>query len=429
MPRTLGDWLQRIEGMHPAQIALGLDRVATVAGRMRLGDVAARVITVGGTNGKGSCIAAIERLLLAQGACVGAYTSPHLLRYNERVRVGGREAGDQELCEAFAVVEIAREDIPLTFFEFGTLAALEVFRRRDCHWQLLEVGLGGRLDAVNIIDADIAVITSIAIDHTDWLGADRNAIALEKAGIMRLGRPVVCGDREPPRSLRDSARVLEATWYGIGEEFDVRLQPDGWHWTGTLGDGTKVSRASSVPPALLGDNVACALQALALADALPDDALLRETLPGLGLAGRQQCRRFGTAQCVLDVAHNPAGIASLVRRLQAEPVAGRTYVLFAAMRDKDASAMLATLSPLVDDWTFAALSEARAATPAQLTAALAALGRDGPATAAASIAAALERLRGVLSPRDRLVVCGSFHLVGPALEWLDVHEDRREELQ
>ncbi|MCG3170180.1 MAG: Dihydrofolate synthase/folylpolyglutamate synthase [Pseudomonadales bacterium] len=427
MPRTLSDWLTAIEGAHPAGIALGLERVGAVARRMGLASTAARVITVGGTNGKGSCVAVLEGLLLAAGARVGAYTSPHLVRYNERVRVQGEEASDEALCAAFAAIETARGTTALTFFEFGTLAALEVFRHAGCGWLLLEVGLGGRLDAVNLIDPDVAVVTSIAIDHTDWLGADRGSIAREKAGIFRHARPAVCGDRDPPAALRASARALDAPWYGIGTEFDAAVQAGDWCWHGRAADGTRLERAIRGTPALLGENVACALQALALLDALPPNEVLQRVLPGLALAGRLQRRRLGAGECVLDVAHNPAGIACLARRLAAEPVRGHTRILFAAMRDKDVGAMLAVLAPLADAWTFATLAQARALPAQEAAAALGDACGGRPLGFAPGVAAALAEAERELAPGDRLVVCGSFHTVGPALEWLDARQARRGE--
>lgn len=420
--QSLTGWLARIERAHPANIALGLERVAAVARRMGLEHGKVTVITVGGTNGKGSCVAVLERLLLARGARVGAYTSPHLVRYNERVRVDGREVSDQALCAAFGAVEAARGATPLTFFEFGTLAALEIFQRERCEWLLLEVGLGGRLDAVNIVDPDVAVVTSIAVDHTDWLGADRRSIALEKAGIFRAARPVVCGDRDPPSTLRASASVLGASWYALGVDFDAREQDGCWRWQGCTADGTRMQRDVTPPPALLGDNVACALQALALVDALPDAALVQASLPQITLAGRLQRRRLGNGECVLDVAHNPAGVACLVRWLTDVPVHGITRILFGAMRDKDAAAMLATLAPLADAWIFPALPEPRALTAAEALAALGAAQRNTPVECVPGIADALVRAERTMAPGDRLVVCGSFHVVGPALEWLDAHE-------
>lgn len=422
MRLSLAGWLAQMQRKHPTTIALGLERVLTVARRMGLDRTSATVITVGGTNGKGSCIAVMERILLEGGARVGCYSSPHLVRYNERVRIRGQEARDEELCSSFTAVEEARAEVPLTFFEFGTLAALELFRRADCDWLLLEVGLGGRLDAVNIIDADVAVVTSIAIDHTDWLGRDRRSIGLEKAGIFRHGHPAICGDRDPPMALRAVADVLAAPWHGIGETFDQMECGQGWHWRGCLADGTVLHHQLERRPTLHADDVACALQALALTGALPARELLQRVLPRITLPGRMQKRPLGAAECLLDVAHNPAGIACLAEHLRAEPVPGRTWVLFGAMRDKDADGMLRELLPLADRWIIATLAEERAAPPDAVRAALHGICEDASVETAASVAAGMEAAAAAMNAGDRLVVCGSFHVVGPALEWLDAQE-------
>ena len=228
--QTLDQWLAWQETAHRTAIDLGLERVGEVARRLGLTRPAAPVITIAGTNGKGSCVAYFEAIHQAAGRRVGAYTSPHLLRYNERVRVAGLPVTDEALCEAFARIDTARGDISLSYFEFGTLAALEVFRQQTVDVILLEVGLGGRLDAVNILDADLALITSIGLDHVEWLGEDRESIGREKAGIMRAGRPVVCGDREPPGAILAHAASVGATLYRIGEEFDVELGEGDWSW-------------------------------------------------------------------------------------------------------------------------------------------------------------------------------------------------------
>lgn len=428
MERSLVDWLARIEGTHPATIALGLERILVVARRMGLERSDATVLTVGGTNGKGSCIAVMERLLIDAGASVGCYTSPHLVRYNERVRVQGTEATDDGLCEVFAAVEAARADVPLTFFEFGTLAALETFRRAGCDWLLLEVGLGGRLDAVNLIDPDIAVVTSIAIDHVDWLGRDRQSIAYEKAGIFRHARPVVCGDRDPPPALRATADVLAAPWYGIGEAFDGIMQGQGWRWHGRLANGAMLQHDFDRPPLLHAGDVACALQALALAGALPDGAALARVVPRTDLHGRLQKRRLGAGECLLDVAHNPAGIACLAERLRSEPARGSTQALFAAMHDKDVEGMLALLAPVVDSWIFTTLPEARALSAEDARAKLGDVRSGVTVALAPSVSNALEAAARTRVSDDRLVVCGSFHVVGPAIEWLDTQDAEGGEL-
>jgi len=419
-PRSLADWLQCIESRHPAEIALGLERVRAVALRMGLTRPGARAITVGGTNGKGSCVAVTEALLLAAGERVGAYTSPHLRRYNERVRVQGREASEEALCAAFAAVEAARADVPLTYFEFGTLAALEIFREARVDWLVLEVGLGGRLDAVNLIDADVAVVTSVQIDHTEWLGSDRESIGREKAGIFRSARPAVCGDRVPPGSLRTAARTLGAPWFAVGEAFDCQRTADGaWYWRGTDAQGRVVDPGPLVLPQLLEDNVACALQALVLAGQRLDSSLLRRELPRIALPGRYQRRRLAASDCVLDVAHNAAGVQCLAARLAAEPVRGRTLVLFAAMADKELDAMVSALAPLADGWLLCDLPAVRAARATEVAGLLERCAPGACVECAGGVSAAMARAAALLRESDRLVVCGSFHTVGPALDWLD----------
>lgn len=223
MSRSLAGWLSALESAHPVQIDMGLERVRVVARRLELDRADCPVITVAGTNGKGSCVATAERLLLASGKRTGVYTSPHLRRYNERVRLDGNEVSDGALCRAFEAVEEARRGTSLTYFEHGTLAALHVFREARPDRLVLEVGLGGRLDAVNIVDPTVAVVTSIGLDHQDWLGPDRESIAGEKAGIFRLGAPAVIGDRDPPEALAKACRAVGARWYAIGDHFDECL--------------------------------------------------------------------------------------------------------------------------------------------------------------------------------------------------------------
>ncbi len=419
-PATLGDWLTLIERAHPAEIELGLERTARVAARMGIGTTGATVITVGGTNGKGSCVAVMERLLLIAGKRVGAYTSPHLRRYNERVRVQGQAVDDVTLCAAFAAIEHARGEIPLTYFEFGTLAALEIFRQAAPDFLLLEVGLGGRLDAVNIIDADVAVISSIQIDHTEWLGKDRETIAGEKAGIFRVHRPVVCADRDPPQALRRVARTLEAPWFGIGAQFDSGRRAGGeWYWRGTDCAGRVLEFGGLPPPQLLDSNVAAALQAMLLCGIDLDRAMLERELPSIVAPGRFQKRRVRGIECVLDVAHNPAATDVLAARLAKQTEFRRTAMVFAAMRDKDIGAMLAPLAGCATAWFLPQLDAARAAAASAVAQRLEALAGTVSVQCCEDVGAAMHDALAMLQRGDRLVVCGSFHTVGPALEWLD----------
>ena len=418
---SLADWLSKLEAAHPARIELGLERVLQVASRLGLDRAACPVITVAGTNGKGSCIATLEALLLASGQRTGVYTSPHLRRYNERVRIDGREVDDALLCAAFDAVEDAREGVSLTYFEHGTLAALEAFRRSAPDWLLLEVGLGGRLDAVNILAPTVAVVTGIGLDHQDWLGPDRESIGREKAGIFRAGVPAVVGDRDPPQSLRDRAAAIGAPWYGIGEAFDEGQDGTGrWCWRGLDVAGVPIEHAGLPQPRLHGSNVACALQALALCKALPGREILVRELGDLAVEGRMQRFMRRGIECLLDVAHNPDGVRLLASRLAADPVPGRTAFVLGAMRDKDYAGMVAALAPAADAWFFSALPGDRAAS----TRDLAQLPRGtAPALCCVGIAEALDAAFAQLSAGDRLVVCGSFFAVGPALDWFDAHPE------
>jgi len=415
VPRSLSDWLDYVEKQHPSAIALGLERVAQVLSRLDAG-FDCPVITVGGTNGKGSTCAMLDAILRAAGYRTGLYTSPHLVRYNERVRVGGTEEGDEALAEAFAAVEAARGDTPLTYFEFGTLAAFWLFNKRKTEVAVLEVGLGGRLDAVNAVDADCAVLTSVAIDHVDYLGATREDIGREKAGIFRPGRPAVVADPDPPRS------VLEAKGEKLflGKDFGYEAQAGQWSYWGPGG-----KRGGLAHPALRGAvqlrNAAAALCALdALRERLP--VAMQEVRRGLAevtLPGRFEALP-GRPQVILDVAHNVEAAKTLARNLAAAGFAAETIAVCGMLRDKDVGGVLRELAPRVTRWHLASLSGPRAAAAADLAAQLAALDvakssihlHDSPARA---FAAARERA----SESDKIVVFGSFLTVGEVKAWLN----------
>jgi dihydrofolate synthase/folylpolyglutamate synthase len=421
IPLTLADWLARLEAAHPRQIDLGLERVRVVAERLDLARSSVPVYTVGGTNGKGSCVAVIDRLLGASGIRTGCYTSPHLRRYNERVRIAGVEADDEALCRAFAAVEAARGEVSLTYFEHGTLAALHLFREADVERLVLEVGLGGCLDAVNLLDADVAVVTSIGLDHQDWLGPDRESIGREKAGIFRAGRPAVVGDSDPPASLRHVAATVGAHWLGIGEAFSAQTLPDGrWAWSGRSPSGAALGVGPIPAPALMGSNVACALQALAIGGDIPAPSLVEALLPRIRVEGRMQGLRCQGIDCLLDVAHNPEGIAALRARLAADPPRGCERVVMGAMRDKDFAGMIAALAPHVAEWFLADLPLERAAAATELDAALPP-GAQGHCFE--DLSGALEAAISCASPGDRVLVCGSFHVVGPALSWFEARAE------
>ncbi len=418
---SLADWLGKLEAAHPSQIDLGLDRVLAVAKRLGLDRSACPVITVAGTNGKGSCVATLERLLLASGCSTGVYTSPHLRRYNERVRLDGTEVDDARLCAAIEAVDRAREGVSLTYFEHGTLAALQVFREAAPDWLLLEVGLGGRLDAVNIVAPTVAVVTSIGLDHQDWLGPDRESIGREKAGIFRAGIPAVVGDRDPPHSLHETAARLGSSWYAIGDAFDESTRASGdWSWRGCGRDGARVEYTRLPAPRLLGSNVACALQALSLCAALPGRDVLERVLPHIEIEGRMQSLQRGGVECLLDVAHNPDGMRVLVQRLLAAPPAGRSVVVMGAMKDKDCAGIIASLAAVADAWFFCDLPGDRAESAARLAGFVQGA---APATCHAGVSEALDAAFAAVVPGDRLLVCGSFHAVGPALDWFDEHPE------
>ncbi|BCX89955.1 dihydrofolate synthase/folylpolyglutamate synthase [Methylomarinovum tepidoasis] len=414
--RTLADWLTWQQSLHPRPIDLGLARVRRVFERLRPGYRPPLTITVGGTNGKGSCIALLDAVLRAQGLRVGAYTSPHLLRYNERIRIDGREAGDEDICEAFARIEAVRDGVSLSFFEFATLAALDLFARAGVDVQLLEVGLGGRLDAVNLIDADAVLVTSIDIDHKEWLGEDRDSIGREKAGILRAGRPAVVGDRDPPRSLVLRARELGARLHCLGQDFDHRRRADGWCWQGWDGE------LDGLPwPSLPGrqqlDNAAAVIAVLrCLASRLTvSTAALRRGLATVRLPGRYQLLP-GTPERLLDVAHNPQAAALLAEHLRRNWPGRRVLALFTAMADKDIEGMLTRMGGVVDVWALAPLvGNPRAASSERLLTAFERAGLPRPLHGFPTVAAALGALERMAAPEDLIVVFGSFFLVAELL--------------
>lgn len=410
---TLADWLAWQETLHPKAIDLGLERVREVAQRLELLAPRHSVITVAGTNGKGSSVALLEAILDQAGHRVGAYTSPHLWRYNERIRIDREPVADEVIVDAFARIDAARGDVSLSYFEFGTLAALDIFARAGLDVAVLEVGLGGRLDAVNILDADCALVTGIGIDHVEWLGTDREAIGREKAGIFRAGRPAICSDPTPPDSLRETARVVGAEWYGLGEQYGFRPAADRWSWWGPD------SGIDDLPlPALQGpyqlNNAAGVLMALrTLGDRLPVTlAALHAGLREARVAGRFTVLP-GPVERIFDVAHNPHAAVALAYALAARPCRGRTLAVCAMLADKDAAGVAAALAAQVDAWHLAGLGGERgqsAATLAQrmgLSPAQCVLHADPADAYAAACAAARDG--------DRVVVFGSFHTIAELL--------------
>jgi len=413
----LQQWLAHIERQHPKAIEMGLERVREVAARLGLARPAAQVVTVGGTNGKGSTVAFVEAIARAGGWKVGAYTSPHLLRYNERVRIDGADAGDAALAAAFAAVEAARGDTPLTYFEYGTLAALWLFQRAGLDLAVLEVGLGGRLDAVNLVDADVAVITTVDIDHTEWLGADRESIGREKAGIARPWRPLVLGEVDSPSSVLRHAYAIGANAIRLGSDFfHEPVDEAHWRWR-EVGTELLLPHPRLAAPAQRA-NAATAIAALrALPRPLPAHAFA-DGVAAAALPGRLQRFERDGIEIVVDVAHNPQAARELAAWLRARPAAGATVAVFAALADKDAAAMVAALDGAVARWHLAGLEAAGRGQAVDAFAARLAGTAAAAGTRDAGVAAALDRAIAACAPGDRVLVFGSFHTAAAALEAL-----------
>lgn len=417
--RDVAGWLAWQQVAHPVEVDPGLERVAEVWRRMQL-PLAATVLTVGGTNGKGSACAYLDSILRAAGYETGLFTSPHLARYNERIRVCGREIGDEALLAAFAGIDAARGDTSLTFFEWNTLAALFAFARARVDVAVLEVGMGGRLDAVNLLDADAAAVVSVGLDHREWLGSTIETIGFEKAGIFRAGRPAVFGGRHLPRSVASHAAAIGARLRRIGTDFDYVERADGWDYVG-FG-----SRRRELPlPALAGvsqlGNAAVALAVLESVEPallVPDEAV-RTGLGSVRLAGRFQVIP-GQPEWILDVAHNADAAASLAASLAARPHAGRTIAVCGILADKDVEAIVAAMAPQVRRWIAVGLDGPRALAPSELAHRIGQAGARS-VVAVPDVAAGLAQARIECGPGDRAVIFGSFLAVGPALAALGAH--------
>jgi len=410
---TLDGWLSHLEQAHVRGIDLGLDRIRPVAQALQADRFDCPVITVGGTNGKGSTVATLTEVYTRAGYRVATYTSPHLYVFNERVTLNGAPVADQVLVAAFGRVEAARRGtgVSLSYFEFTTLAALLIFREAIPDVVILEVGLGGRLDAVNLVDADVAVITSIGIDHTDWLGDTREAIAFEKAGIFRPGKVAICGDNDPPAVLQDRAAALNCVWVQKGRDFAFERQEGQWMWRG------RALRLEGLPlPQLALDNVATALAAIEMTGIAVPAAALREGIAEARVPGRMERRSLGGVEIVLDVAHNPHGAAFFMQQLP--PVAGHTRAVFAMLADKDTASTLDACLGQVDRWYPAGLPVPRGQGAAVLLPLMHARGMNTAAgfrTVAGALAAAVAES----GPGDRILVFGSFYTVSAAHEWLE----------
>ncbi|MCM2130588.1 bifunctional tetrahydrofolate synthase/dihydrofolate synthase [Larsenimonas rhizosphaerae] len=416
--RTLEQWLTLLERRHPVAIDMGLDRIRVVADRLGLTDrpIADRVVTVAGTNGKGSTVAMLNALASHHGLRCAVYTSPHLLHYNERIRLSDGLVRDAELVRAFEAIDDACGETSLTYFEAGTLAALWLIQQDAPDIAVLEVGLGGRLDAVNLVDADVAVVTTVAQDHADYLGNDLQNIGREKAGIMRAGRPAVLGSEHLPSSVAAHAEEIGAVpVYCLGQDFR-RTEPDGefWHWQGRDTDGERVGLSDLPDPGLPLDNAATALQALMLADVSLTASAVEQAFKQVELPGRMQWLHRAGRQWCLDVAHNPHAAEYLAQRLCQRPPGHRICIL-AMLGDKDAEGVIRALMPVVDEWRVAGLPGERARDAASLALEVQRLGghvtacHETPGKAVSNLLASSDH------PSADVLVCGSFFTVADAL--------------
>ncbi|MBR9787958.1 MAG: bifunctional tetrahydrofolate synthase/dihydrofolate synthase [Vibrionaceae bacterium] len=402
---SLEMWLDYLANIHSSAIDLGLDRVQAVANKANLTKPAPTVITVAGTNGKGSTCALMEAILLDAGYSVGVYSSPHLIRYNERVRINGVDVEDAKHCQAFDYVEKQRGDITLSLFEFGTLAALRIFQTEKVDIVLLEVGLGGRLDATNVVDHDVSVITSLAVDHVDWLGDDINVIGFEKAGIYRSGKPAICGQPLPPATVAAHADDIGAEFFQVGIQFDYQLTEKGWKWTSGAFD------LEDLPvPSLPLPNAATALMALGASELQITDINLVNGLNNARLAGRMQVLQSGP-EIILDVAHNPHSAEYLVEKVKHQYAGKHIHVVIAMLHDKDIKATIEALAPIATQWYPASLTGPRAATAEELCQYL----PQGQVQFQAPVEA-FESAKASAQQDDVVLVVGSFHTVGEVLD-------------
>ena len=413
--QKLSDWLLWQEQLHPRRVDLGLERVRQVADNCNLLSTRARVITVAGTNGKGSTVAFLEAMLRSQGYSVGSYTSPHLQRYNERICVEGKPIRDHDLCHAFDLVDRNRSEISLSFFEFGTLAALYYFAQHDLDIILLEVGLGGRLDAVNIIDSDVAIITSIGIDHTEWLGESRESIAAEKAGIIRRNKPVVCGDFDPPQAISEIAKQKGAPLYQLNKDFLYDCDANR-----CLFKIDKQIVMENLPrPSLQGEmqlgNAGAAIMALqCLAHQLPvSQEMIAQGLKQVKLKGRFQVRA-GDKTVIFDIAHNPHSAKALADNLQQLNCEGKTHIVLAVLSDKDVIGILKELRPVVDYLHLTELVSDRTLPVGELAETVQAYDASLLIEQHQSVNDACRRALSQMKDGDCLIICGSMITVSEA---------------
>ena len=415
--QTLPQWLKWQESLHFTEVDPGLERVGLVWHQLGgISKLPFTVVTIAGTNGKGSSVAMLESILSAAGYRTGTYTSPHLLQYNERICMDRKTCDDKTICEAFDRIDKARDDISLTYFEFATLAAVDIFSRNNIDIAILEVGMGGRLDAVNLFDTDIALITPISLDHTAWLGTNREAIGFEKAGIIRQNKPVVCSEKMPPQSLISYSASLQATTYLAGSEFNIDVNKDQWHWSNSH------TQLNKLPfPALMGayqlQNAAAVLQVISLLNhqsyTISEDAI-RSGLAAVQLAGRFQ-QIHGDITTILDVTHNQQGADNLAKLLVEIPCQGRTFAVLSMLKDKDVAAVASILKPVIDIWYVAGLEGSRGMTSETLAAQLSNVIEEDKIRPFSTVIEAYDQATNAAKKGDRVLVFGSFHTVEAVL--------------
>jgi dihydrofolate synthase/folylpolyglutamate synthase len=416
--RSLQQWLDWLETLHPSEIELGLRRVSAVAKKLNVESFNCPVVTVAGTNGKGSTVAALSAFITAHGKSVGVYSSPHLLRFNERVCINQQQVSDRQLCSAFDAIEDIREQISLTYFEYTTLAALVCFAKAEVDYVVLEVGLGGRLDAVNLVDPDIAIITNIALDHQSWLGDNREDIGREKAGIARANTPLLYGESDIPDSIVAITDELDVQLLRVGNEFSFTASNNtvNWHFTDLDGRDDKITTAV---PQLPLPSVALAIQALAFLPIAVDLQLLIQTIGQLSLPGRFQQLNYADRLWILDVAHNPAAATNLADKLAADKQSRHTHIVLAMLADKDAAGVVTQLVTCINgNWMLPDLVANRALPAAELDLVVGSFNVNS-IRQTKDVAAALTQVLLNSEAGDKIVVTGSFFTVAAALEWFE----------
>jgi len=419
---SLADWLTRLEGFSPHEIDLGLERVLAVLERLQL-QLPSQVLHVAGTNGKGSSVALLQSLLATSHAKVGTYTSPHILRFNERIRLSGEEASDQTIIDAFARIDEVRGNTPLTYFEFGTIAALVIFASHQVDIAVLEVGMGGRLDAVNAVEPMAGLITNVSLDHCDWLGNDVEAIAVEKAGIMRSGKPTVFASPQVPLAIERRAVEIGADLVLAGRDYQWESSDKVWHWRGQTHelDGLALPSLSGPMQVVNAAGVLALLEAAGI-DELLEAGTVNRAFSSVSLPGRMQSVR-SDRHWLLDVAHNPAAAEALAISLNESDFGGQTIAIVGMLDDKDVAGLVLPLVHIVDKWIAVQASSPRAIAVDELARQVA-NASNRSCFEAQSVADAIEHARQVSTEDDRVLVTGSFYVVGPAFEALGLYSPR-----